>query len=201
LKHGAEYKSWQSEVMAPALLPLVPKGSKRRSFTWRSCALNPKIQNGWLSAFKHEDQPQDNGDKMEYQIFCKCWDRLCIAHGEPINTDRRHSYYLQLGEYSDDHLFVAFECCLRELKWFPKISEVLDRIPQRRNKAEDWEDWEPAKPLTQKYDCSKWTDDEIMERLMPFVGATWDDQQQKYMLNRVRSNVQWICQTVCEAMA
>jgi hypothetical protein len=40
-----------------------------------------------------------------------------------------------------------------------------------------------------------------MERLVPFVGATWDEEQKKNVLKKVRSNVQWICQTVCEAMA
>jgi hypothetical protein len=65
--------------------------------------------------------------------FDKLWGKLCAAHPrDEQNTLTIETYYEQLCGYPRDVLAEALGSCLRELKWFPKISEIVERIEYPR---------------------------------------------------------------------
>ena len=140
---------------------------------------------------------------MEFNTFVKCWDRLCTVHNEPINTNRRHAYFIQLGQYSDEDLFAAIEKCLREIKWFPKIPEILERIPVKRLTADDWDGG--VKPNEQsvfsntgKYSTAHLSDDELREKIQAFRrswpdGIEYTEKQLEFMMKHCRAGSDHFC--------
>lgn len=68
--------------------------------------------------------------------------KLATHFNQEINADRIAIFIDRLPALSDYQINTAFEGCLRELMFFPKIKEFFNRVPDER---------EPHKPIATTY--------------------------------------------------
>lgn len=65
---------------------------------------------------------------MNKKLFLKSLNSLESAFGEELSEDRAKIYWDMLKNYSDKDIKQATVRCIKELKYFPKISEIIEAI-------------------------------------------------------------------------
>jgi len=65
---------------------------------------------------------------MDKKLFLKSLNSLESAFGEKLNEDRAKIYWDILKGYSDIEIKKAVVRSIRELKFFPKISEIIEMV-------------------------------------------------------------------------
>ncbi len=66
---------------------------------------------------------------------------LAEAMGESVTPERIAIYASRLCRYSSHRLDVAFTRCLEELTFFPKLAEILARLPEPPPAPREEVDW------------------------------------------------------------
>ena len=137
---------------------------------------------------------------MVYDEWIPIYQGLCRDYRIAVLEDQQRLWFTSLHLYSAADIRTAARRALETLKWMPALSELIDFIPVKRKKADDWEDWSATKPLDTKYDCSHLTDEQILDALQRFSGCAWDVDQGRLPLNLVRSGNRVFCQSVHDGL-
>lgn len=67
--------------------------------------------------------------QLPEEVFKQGWIVLRRSLGDPPHEKSYRTYFDELGTLSTQQYVAAIKACVRSLKWFPKPSEILSRVP------------------------------------------------------------------------
>ena len=138
---------------------------------------------------------------MEHKQFCNAWDRLCINYDCEINCAKRESYFKRLVKYSYPDVIYAIGVCIDNIKWFPKVAEIIDALPVKTKTADDWDQQTGVDEKNRGYfaktnkGVSQFTDEQILSLFKKrFPG--WSQKSASNMLREARKGIHLVCEQI-----
>ena len=133
---------------------------------------------------------------MVFDDWTPIYDGLCHLHKETPSDLTRALYFQSLHRFSPAQVRQAVRQCTEEIKWFPKIAELLEAIPTKRVNVDDIDREAGVErgfmDAKTKHDVSAFDDDYIMDVLKERFD--WTDQQAMHMLKLARKDNKYVCE-------